>query len=302
MGPLLGRLLNYLSILCVALARTINHDQGEWGIVIREPLHAPYRLTLVGLPAEILDVVVASCEPVRQNGIRMFGADYLIEDRLHRDGTSRITSGPNMWGLAQTNRQLRCFQMTHMFKDKTLVLRHEDVSITVDFLAKLYPSAREGIKGLYIEWQRTKPADLKSFRRLCGIMNGMPKLSTLHLTIPINGSNAFRAILAPGLWNALVWHKDKMLWDTKKASEVLRSFGWSTSRQAGWIRDLLGVRGSRKAGEDGVQGFRFVTYPRAEGLSLKMWLESKMALEWEYKVAEVERINRRGSWVDWISA
>lgn len=300
-GPPFGRFLSYLAKLCDALAKSVNHDRGEWGVVIREPLQAQYRATLVGLPAEIMDIIVAFCEPVPHNGMRMFGVDYLIDDRLHRDGTRRIVGGPRMLGLAQTNRQLRYFWMMHMLKDRVLVLRHEDVEKTVDLLAGMYPSARNGIRGLRIEWQRTKPVDYKSFRRLCGILNSMPRLSILHLTIPVNGNSAFGAILDPGLWNALVWHAEKIVWDTKKASEVLRGFGWSTNRRAGWVRDLLGVRGNRNPEEDGIQDFRLDTYPPAEGSNLKMWLENKMTLEWEYKVAEFEKINRQRSWIDWIS-
>ncbi len=299
--PPLGRFLDYNCQLCDALAKSINHDRGEWGVIIQEPVQAQYRPTLVGLPAEVMDIIVASCEPVPLNGMREFAVDYLIDDRLHRDSTRRIVDGPRMLGLAQTNRQLRYFWMMHMLKNRTLVVRHEDIKKTVDLLAGMYPSARNGIRGLQIEWQRTKAVDYKSFRRLCGIFNSMPRLSILHLTIPVNGDNALRAILDPGLWNALVWHAEKIAWDTKKASEVLRGFGWSTNKRAGWVRDLLTVRGSRNPEEDGIQDFKLDTYPPAAGFGLNMWLESKMTLEWAYKVAEVERINRQRGWINWFS-
>lgn len=220
-----------------------------------------------------MDIIVASCEHVHQNGMRRFSVDYLIDDRLHRDSACRIVDGPGMLGLAQTNRQLRYFWMMHMLKNRTLLLRHEDIEKTVHFLAGMYPSARNGVRGLRIEWQRTKAVDYKSFRQLCRILNSMPRLSILHLTIPVKGHNAFKAKLAPGLWNALVWHAEKMVWDTKKASEALRGSDWSTNKRACWVRDLLTVRGSRNPEADGIQDFRLNTYPPAAGFGLEMWLE-----------------------------
>ena len=277
------------------MAKLMNHDRGEWGVVIREPCQAQCEGTLVGIPAELIDIVVAFCEPVPQNGRQTYGGDYRFENRLYRHGTQRTITGPKMIGLAQTNRQLRYFWLRHMFKDRVLVLLHEDVGVTASFLASLYPSARNRIRGLKIEWQRTKPIDLTSFRRLCGIFNGMRSLKILHLTLPVNGEFPFRARLDPGLWNALVWHKDKIFWDLKHAFEALRGFGFSTSWQAAWVRDLLRVKSA-----DGNELREFVlhTYPHAEGL--RVWVENKMTLEWEYKITEVERITRQRGVIDWF--
>ena len=149
--PPLSRILLYLSNICAATAKGINRDRGEWGVVIREPQQAKYAPTLVGLPAEMTDTIVASCEPVLRNASPFPGADYSIVDRLHRDGERRAFSGPSMIGLAQTNRQLRCCFMMHMFRGKVLHVSHGNVERTVDFFAGLYPSTRNGIRGLHIE-------------------------------------------------------------------------------------------------------------------------------------------------------
>ena len=202
-----------------------------------------------------------------------------------------------MLGLAHTNRQLRYFQMMHMFRGRVLCLRHEDVTKTVEFLAELYPSARNGIRGLHIEWQRTKPVDHMAFQRLCGIMNNMPKLEILHMLIPINGRPLYQARPSPGLWNGLLWLKDKIIRDAIHISEAMRGFGFSTSRQAGWIQHILSVRGARIAGRGGIRDFRLETYPRAEGFGLRTWLENQMTLEWDDKVATVERIICERSWL-----
>ena len=231
----LSRILLYLSNICAATAKGINRDRGEWGVVIREPQQAKYAPTLVGLPAEMTDTIVASCEPVPRNNLPFPGADYSTVDRLHRDGKRRVISGPSMIGLAQTNRQLRCCFMMHMFRGKVLRVSHGNVERTVDFLAGLYPSTRNGIRGLHIEWQRTGSVNQKSFRQLCGILNNIPKLSILHLTLPINGNSPYRAILDPGLWNAFVWHKNKVICHTIYTYEVMRGFAFSTSQRAGWV-------------------------------------------------------------------
>ena len=295
----IGQFLDFISILCAAAARGINHDRGEWGVVIREPPQAENAPTLVGLPAELTDMVVAFCEPMPRNAIQHAGVDYLFQDRLHRDGKRRIISGPSMLGLAQTNRQLRYFQTRQIYKNKVLRLSHEDVGKTLYFLAELYPSVRDCITGLHIEWQRTKPLDQKEFRRLCGVLDNMPELSVLHLTLPINKRKPYPALLDPGLRNALVWHKDKMLWDFRFAFEILRGFGFSPSRHASWVTHLLGIRGARTEGK-GFQDFRLETIPRAEGAGLRPWLDNKMTLEWEDKVAAVERIKRERGWVGWM--
>ena len=143
--------------------------------------------------------------------MKFFGVDSLIEDHLHRNGVRRIIYGPSMPAFAHINRQLRYLWLKHMFKDSVLILRHEDVRMSVDLLAETYSSARDGIKRLHIEWQRTKPVDYRSFRRLCGILSEMPRLSIPHLVVPADGSRPYRVRLTRGLWNALVWHKDKML-------------------------------------------------------------------------------------------
>ena len=297
-NPPLSRILHHLSNLCDAAAKWINHDRGEWGVVIREPQQAEYAPTLVGLPAEVTDMVVGSCEPVPRNSLPLSDADYFYVDRLHRDGKRRMVSGPNMIALAQTNRQLRYCFMKYMFKGKVLHLSHENVERTVDFLIELYPSTRDGIRGLHIEWQRTGPVNRRSFRQLCGIMNNLPRLSILHLTLPVNGRSPYSAILEPGLWNALLWHKDRIICQTIYTLEVMRGFGFSTSRRAVWVQHLLGIRGAWNSRTDGIRDFKLDTVPRAEGAALKLWLESKMTLEWDFKVAAVENIVNERSWFD----
>ncbi len=296
----LGQFLEYTSRVCAAAAGVLTNNRGEWGVVIREPPQAQYAPTLVGLPAELTDMIVAFCEPLSRNVTQHAGTDDLFEDRLHRDGKRRIISGPSMLGLARTNRQLRYFLTMHLYKNKVLCLRHEDVEMTLEFLAEMYPSARDGIRGLHVEWQRTKPIDHKAFRRLCGVLDNMPKLSILRLTIPVNARKPYPAILDPGLWNALGWHKCRILWHLGYAFEIVRGFGFTTSRRASWVQHLLSIRGTRSAGIDGLQDFQLETHPRAGGAGLRTWLDSKMTLGWEDKVAAIQRIKRDRSWVSWV--
>ena len=80
----------------------------------------------------------------------------------------------------------------------------------------------------------------------------------------------------------------------------MRGFAFSTSQRAGWALHLLSIRGAKNARNEGIRDFKLDTVPRAEGAALKQCLESKMTLEWEFKVATVENIGNKRSWVDWI--
>ena len=171
---------------------------------------------------------------------------------------------------------------------------------TADFLAELYSSARNNIGVLHIQCQRTKPANLDSFRRLCGIMDSMPKLETLRMTIPINGRQFHGVPHELGLWNMPALYKDQVFREIKYNSEVVRGFGFSTNRRAKWVQHLLSVRDTRTAGREGFQDFGLIPYRPAEATGLITWLENKMTLEWEYRVAAVDMTLNESWWMDWL--
>ncbi len=159
------------------------------------------RSTLLGLPMEVLDLIVAHDLTPLPNGTEP-GVRYTFEDGVGRGGRPRRTM-PFISSSGHVCRQLRYLVEYQMYKKATVSLLQDDVKKTVAFLAGLYPMSRNSIKGLQIEYQREEPVDYEAVNRLCRIIKTMKSLDVLHLTITINPAPFYTVDLAPGLINAL---------------------------------------------------------------------------------------------------
>lgn len=288
-APMLRKAVEKASQFLLAVVKMIRDDDISDEFCDEESAQPSVALTLTTLPAEILDKILTMSTTPASNGLSITDADLHFEDTVRRND-KRYFEGPQMPALAQTNRQLRGHMIEIIFKDKYISLLHDDVAKTVKFFDSLYPSGRSGIRGLRIEYQRKIPVDYESFRCLCGLLKLMPKLRDLHLVLPVNGPSPYRVILEPGLLNALLWHKDRIRWNLKLASEVLQGFGWHNTRRARWVTDLLGAAGQ------GFEIFKLTTYPKAEGAVLKDWIEKLMTEDRAHRESALRQFRSQASW------
>lgn len=186
--------------------------------------------TLLGSSMEVLDMILAEDLTSMSNGTES-GVKYTFEDEV---GTcSRLRRSSLIMPVAElVSRRLRYAVQYQMYKNATISLLHDDVKKTVIFLAGLYPTSRNEIKGLHIEYQRERPVDYDAFSRLCRIIKSMESLNVLRLSIPINPALLYTVNPAPGLINRLTWHKGNITRRLTHENKVLRGYAWKNSIRA----------------------------------------------------------------------
>ena len=156
------------------------------------------------LPMEVVDTIMNQLPAIVRNGA-MHGVDYLYEDGVDRNGAPRIVQ-PVTTAFGQTCQKFRRSQLAWSFRNASVKILHNEVGKTVKLLTSLYPWQRDSIRHLELHYQKVNPVDYIAFHSVCRLLSVMPKLKTLHLTIPVNVVWTPRVEPVPGLYNALCWH------------------------------------------------------------------------------------------------
>ena len=212
-----------------------------------------------------------------------YEVDYIYADYVRRY-SALLVEMPELTPIAQTCHTLNVFQRLVSFKNATIMFIHDDVSSTAKFLSGLSPSECNAIRGLRLDYRRTKPVNYKAFRELCHLMNTMSNLTSLHLCIPVNGPISYRLY-----WdrNILVLYHDYITSYLKHKWSIVKGLGWRSDKSAPWVLDLLAVK------PGAMRDSKFMTRPKQGAFAVQDWLENIMPQDAAARRAAVEKVDRR---------
>ncbi|KAL8742930.1 MAG: hypothetical protein Q9190_004661 [Brigantiaea leucoxantha] len=194
--------------------------------------------SLLGLPPELLDVIMQS---YMGPGPRRL--EYM--DRIHRSG-NQMFRGPEVPPVLYACKTLRYFGLTAFYKDSTVVLFHDNVPRTVNFLLALKARNRNVVSHLHVYWQKNEkhPVDFRAFSELCRLLDSMRSLIGLSLTPPSNAYwSKIRRPLPGSQHDVLVWYRYMIRTRIREEINRFRGCEFEPNEKAGWVRDVLRIRG-----------------------------------------------------------
>lgn len=259
------------------------------------------KASLLGLPTELLDKIVAYCQTHRVTQESEPLLSYTFITDWSSEDLSGYIDGPNIPPLAQTSRRLRHLYFNMMFKNSKVYILHDSPTTSVEFFSSLSFTDLNAIKLVSIRYDKgLLRFDYPSFSKLCKIFGSMGSLESLHITMPLC------AQLYEDRRPELHWNNSAPSYITSEQEFILpprtteeQELLWWNTRCRPWIRDLFTIQSPGSA--ERLTEF-VVTSDEWKGSEndVEDWIRLVLAEDWESRKARLERMDEYGE-REWLA-